>query len=454
VSGLHAVDPQRFDEAVARAARELAAARRALRLAAAEHRAEAPSPLEAHRDVSARSTWLELGEAPAHPIFAAARPWVFALTVDRVAWGLEAALATAWGEPSILVEGEGLPREHVSAHDLLARVLADPMAARGRAHARALEGGAGKVAELARRLAERRAEATHRLGASADDVELPCPPAAIATAARALLDRTAALLDGPKAAPATWDGAIVAALGRDATEGWPARLGARWLEGLFGATELTRGLALELAPLPRALGAASFARALAAFGDAFAVAAAPRSTPFVLARAPFDVRRARRAALFGGLAADAIFGAKALGLGRDRARDQARAVTRALLRSLRLDAARVLLRGALVLPEHALAPRFEEATALALDVPVPLALAGVVPRLEPGDGTRFAGALLAASDRRALVERFDEDWFRSPHAAHALRDEEAAAPAAGAVAEAALDAGLGELVRALAARLE
>src|SRR5262249_25898498 len=154
-----------------------------------------------------------------------------------------------------------------------------------------------------------------------------------------------------------------------------------------------------------------------------------------------DLRRARRAALFAGLAADPVFGARALKIGRGRARDQARGVARALLISLRLDAARVLLRGALVLPRRERAARFEEITAAALGVPIPPSLAGVVPRLGPDDPARFAGALLAARDRRALVEGFDEDWFKSPHAAHAIREEDAA-PASHTVKEDALEAGL------------
>src|SRR5262249_38881735 len=148
-----------------------------------------------------------------------------------------------------------------------------------------------------------------------------------------------------------------------------------------------------------AIGAASFARALGAFGAALAHEGAARGF-FALAHAPFDLRKARRAALFAGLAADPIFFTRALGLGRGRARDQARGVARALLISLRLDAARVLLRGALSLPRREREARFEEITAAALGVPIPPSLAGVVPRLGPDDPARFAGALLAARDRR------------------------------------------------------
>ncbi len=455
MSGVRAVDPARLDRAVAAAAADLAAARRALRLAVAEGRDPSTwgSPLEAHRDVSSRTTWLELGEAPPHPIFVGARAWVEALTLDRVGFALEARTAAAWARPSVTVEGEGMPSEQLSVHALRARVLADPIPARRRFYALALERGAAPVGELVRRAAERRAEAARRLGSSLDALELPCDADALTAAARAVLDRTEALIEPARMRGASYAEPLVAALGRDATEGWPARLSPRWIEETFRATDLARGLAIDLGALPEPLGATSFARALASFGDAFAVAAAPRAAPFVLARRPFDLRRARRAALFGALVADPVFGRRALGLGRDRARDQARTVARALLSSLRLDAARVLLRGALAAGGSDLAHRFEEATERALGVPFSPALAGVLPALSPRDGVRFAGSLLAASDARALRERFDEDWFRSPHAALALRDEEATIAPSERVAATEIEMAVDELERAATARI-
>jgi hypothetical protein len=78
-------------------------------------------------------------------------------------------------------------------------------------------------------------------------------------------------------------------------------------------------------------------------------------------------------------------------------------------------------------------------------------LGGLVPRLGPDDPARFAGALLAAADRRRLVDRFDEDWFRSPHAGRALREEDASPPSSRAVPAASLEAGLAEIVRVLGA---
>jgi hypothetical protein len=407
---------------------------------------DAPSPLDRRRSASSRATWLSLKESK-DPIAAPLRPWVAALTLDRVLWPDYARLAAAWRGRSIAVEAPGVTPFVAAPRELLLKVLADAEPGRRAVFADALVRGAAPVADAARHLAERRAEAMRLLGEGAGTGELPCEPRdAIAKMAERVIADTA-----PFAPPArgSWADAIADAIGRDAGEGWPARLNGRWLFELFHRGPLLEGLRLDPGPLPEALGAASFARALAAFGGALADVDGPRSAPFALARAPFDLRRARRAALFGMLAADPIFGARALGLGRGRARDQARVVARSLLVSLRLDAARVLLRDVLLLPERPRRARFEETTASALGAPIPPALAGVVPRLGPEDPTRLAGALLAARDRLELVERFDEDWFASPHAARAIREEDAVVPASHVAPAAALEAGLAALVRAL-----
>ncbi|MEJ7730909.1 MAG: hypothetical protein WKG00_17040 [Polyangiaceae bacterium] len=72
----------------------------------------------------------------------------------------------------------------------------------------------------------------------------------------------------------------------------------------------------------------------------------------------------------------------------------------------------------------------------------------MLPLLRPGDGGRFAGLLLAAGDRQRLYQAFDEDWFRNPRAATALREEHAAPPELHATG-AEIEAGLSELGRAL-----
>jgi hypothetical protein len=439
-----------LDRDVSRAHRALSAARAELRDDRATQ--EPPSPLERHRGVSSRAIWLELGEVDG-PLAGSLRAWVAALTLERVLWPDTVRLAAAWRRPSIPVGETGVPAAVHAPRDLMLRLLGEATPARARIWADALARGATPVHDAARMLAERRAEAGRLLDSRAsagasllDALEVPAEPtSALAAAASAFLTATAGL--APR--PASFYAPLSDAVGRDFAEGWPARLRARWLFELFRAGPLTEGLRPAIAPLPTALGASSFARALGAFGEALAEADGP-SGPFSLARVPFDLRIQRRAALFASLAADPAFGVHALGLGRGRARDQARGVARALLIDARLAATRVLARGLLGLPEGERRSRFEELTGAALGVPLPFSLAGVVPRLGPDDAARFAGLLLAARDRRALVERFDEDWFRSPHAGRALREEDATpSPSPARANEGALASGVAEVVRAL-----
>jgi hypothetical protein len=452
-----------LDREVARASADLDGAR--ARLARGE--VDVDNPLEAHRRVSSRATLLDLAGL-GEPLAAPLRDWILSLTLERVLWPDTLRRARAWRAPSITVATTGIAALTESPREMLLRTLREADPARRRVFADALAGGAVAVQDAARILADRRVEAARQLGGDLGALEIPVdlraaapatggpgpqgaddvapPPASLAALAARLLADTAALVDRGS----DWAAALAAGVGGSLGEGWPARLGARWLFDLFRKGPLTEGLRPALPPLPAAIGAASFARALGAFGAALADADGPRGL-FARAWAPFDLRRARRSALFAGLAADPLFAGHALGLGRDRARDQARGVARALLVTLRLDAARVLCRGALSLPGGERASLLEEHTAAAIGVALPPSLAGVVPRLGPDDPMRLAGALLAARDRRALVDRFDDDWFRSPHAAHALREEDATLPGPEAKRAplAALAAGLAEIVRVL-----
>lgn len=415
--------------------------------------ASSQNPLEAMRRVSSKASFEELSERASDPIAAGLRAWVYALTLERVLWADTVRLATAWHEEAIeLHEPEAV---RLSARALLERTLAETAPGMRRALAGALAKGAGRVADAAHILADRRAEATRLLGvASADDVEIPCdPPSSILDIAHRLLKETAPLLLERTKGAASWDEVIAAALAREATAGWPARMSARWLEEHLRPSGLTDGLSIRLGPLPSPLGATSFALAFARFGRAFAEAALPESAPFALARPPFELRAPRRSALFAGLLADPVFHARALGLGRDKARDQARSIAAGLLISLRLAAAKVRLRGALLLPLAKRRDRLEEESERALGAPIPGLLAGVVPELSPRDPADLAGFVLAARDRREFVERFDDDWFRSPHAARAIREEQAVLPASPRASAESLSDALTDLVRALESTL-
>lgn len=417
--------PHDIDQRIARAAGHWRSASRALRK---DPEASRNNVLELHRAVTTKSMWIELGERAERakdPILAAARSWVYALVLERVCWPARVLVADAWHAP--VIEVADLEPARLSPRTVRDRVLTDPESDRRRFYVRAFEHGTKSLRDASFVLAERRAEALRKLGVSdADAYEVPLDqPAALTRLAERVLEVTAPF--APRGFR-RWDEVLGYGLARDAGEGWPARLSLRWFTELFAGTGLLDGLSLPAIDPPKLLGAVSFVRALALFGRVYAETDVSRSAPFVFIRSPYDLRVARRAALFGSLPIDPVFGARALNLGRARAMDQARLITRSLIVTLRLDALRVLLRGQELLSLRARQERFEEFSARALGVSLPSDLEFVVPNLSPSDPTRLLGTLLAVADRRSLIERFDEDWFRSPHAAEAIRAEQAELP--------------------------
>lgn len=415
--------PHDIDERIARAAGQWRSAARKLRK---DPDASRLNVLEAHRAVATKSMWIELGERGAKdPVLAAARTWVYALVLERVNWSARALASESLHSKTILVPD--LEPGSLSLRMTLDRLLTDPEAGRRRDYARAFEDKARPLRDLLFVLAERRARAIHELGVrDTDAVEVPLDPL---TALPAVVKRVLELTEPfvPRGLH-RWEQVIASGLARDAGEGWPAQLSVRWLAELFGPTGLFEGVGLPSLDLPRPLGAVSFVRALALFGRVYAETDVPPSAPFVFKRSPFDLRVARRAALFGTLPFDPVFGVRVLNLGRTRAMDQARQIARALIVTLRMDALRVLLRGNELLSFNQRQNRFQELTELTSGVPFPPHLEFVVPNLSPLDPTRFLGTLLAIAHRRSLIERFDDDWFRSPHAVEAIRAEQAEMP--------------------------
>lgn len=414
--------PHDIDQRIARAFGSWRLAARALRK---DPSASRYNVLENHRAVTTRSMWQELGERAKDPILAAARPWVYALLLERLVWPARVLVAEALHGASIEVPDLELHR--LSPRTVLDRILTDPEKDRRRFYVDGFVRGMGALHDASFVMAERRAEALRRLGVDdADQYEVPLDaPAALTRLAERVLEVTNPFL--PRGFR-RWDEVLVSGLGREAGEGWPARLSLRWFTELFAPTGLLDGLLLPAIEPPKLLGATSFVRALALFGRAYAETDVSRSAPFVFIRSPHDLRVARRAALFGSLPLDPVFGVRMLGLGRARAVDQARQIARALILTLRLDALRVLLRDLVLMSPRARRERFEELTNKALGVSIPVELEFVLPRLSAEDPTRFLGTLLAVRDRRELVERFDEDWFRSPHAAFQIRSEQAELP--------------------------
>jgi hypothetical protein len=449
-----------LDRRVWEASRRLASARRAL----ASHTdwAEPPqNPLAPFRPLLRKDMLQEIAEVPDTLLVPALCARVAKLTLARVLWEDEVRIARAWSEPSVnfddnlrlpaaatraLLDAEPIL---ISPRTLLVAVLVDAEPVRRRRVAEGLaRAGRGCLRDAVRFHAERRAAAAAALGVSLDAMELPAPAAAIEAAAADLWAGT----DGFAERFAPWDQGLARAMANDATGGWPAHLTPRWVLSIFAGAGLVRDAQLRDVQLPTVLGAASFARGLVAFGEAFGDAVGPDAPPFVLSRPIVDLRPLRLGALFGLLAGDEVFARRALGLGQGAAREHARAFGRAAVAQGRLAAAAVRVRGALFPPSSELDDRFSEATARAWGEPLPAALAGVLPRIAEDTPARFAAALLAALDRRRLIEAFDEDWYRNPHAAEALR-EMAGVPAP-AVTEAILREGTAELGRTLSAAID
>jgi len=216
-------------------------------------------------------------------------------------------------------------------------------------------------------------------------------------------------------------------VGRDATEGWPARLNARWLRQTFSAARLGDGLLLDVDTLPRPIGAASFARALGQFGRALLAASRADTVPFTLHARPFSSRRSRAAALFASLLLSPAFLQQVLGLSGVRLERQRRTIAAAFLHSLRIDALRVAVAASMATSHSASREHFQLLGERVLGAAPPTALLGVVPAMRPGDGAALVGTLLAVKDHRTLRERFDQDWFRNPRTGEHLRRTMAAA---------------------------
>ncbi|HTJ82862.1 MAG TPA: hypothetical protein VL400_14170 [Polyangiaceae bacterium] len=396
------------------------------------------------RELSSKATFDDLGELRGDPLADAVRSWVGHLTVLRVT-----ASDVARAREARVADDHVSP---VSDAPLSFRALAREVA-RARPDAErwiaALAGASSRARDAIVVHAERRAEATRRLGVQ-DPGDVDHPPfrrADVDQAARAVLDATDAAF-AAEVGRGELRRAVEISLARDAGEGWPAHLTERWVRSLFRGP-LTDGLAIELGELPAELGAASFARALASFGAGLARADVGRGAPVALCRTPGDVLVSSRAALFGGLALEPAFHRRKLGTDASRARGESRRVARAALLWLRVAAAR-----ALVWRTLGEATAWSERLSTASDVveratgaPIDRALVGVFPRVSPDDGAVVVGALLALSARESLRDAFDEDWFDNPRAAEALRHEHQATTLARGYGPRSVEAGIAALAR-------
>ena len=353
--------------------------------------------------------------------------WVRAFVLVRIELVDEVAHARAAAEMRGRFDGEA-PRR-VSWREVWRGVAFSKTPAEARLWLRAAADAAPPIASLRRIRAARRIEVARRMGRDHPwDLLLPVTVASLRAAAARLLDETedlwraeqkAALGEGCDAAAT-----LHCAVARDASEGWPGRLSAAWLQGVFGPG--ASGLPIRLDALPQPVGAASFARALCAFGFAVRTAMAPPSSPFALSHEPAFVSAHRLGFVFGSLAADSQLHVRVLQLGRRAAAAQARTLARTALLEARLHAARILLGDDAAPPS---ADFFAELTARLFGLPLDRRLCGAWPVARSDEPARLVALLQALGAREQLRERFDVDWFRNPRAWTHLKESAGAARA-------------------------
>ncbi len=349
--------------------------------------------------------------------------WVYALTQARIGRDLEVAWNREAAAPKAHVALEA-PREASYREAWREAVFARNLGTR-RSWIEAAASRGPKLAAIAREAAARRVEVARRLGMAYPAAPASLlPRAALHEAAWTLLRGVSELLgalrresrarspDAGAAGPLPlW---IEAGLATDAAEGWPAHLSPRWLEDRF--REMSRGVTLS-STLPRVAGAATFPRALYAFGRALREDAR-NALPFSIARDPFHLDAHRFGAVFGALPTTRVFHRKVLGLSDRTARRQARSLARTALHESVWVAARCLL---LDEAQYAPADTWDEITHTLFGAPIDPLFRGAWPSPEGDEASRLEALLTAPALADLLVRRFDEDWFWNPEAARWIR---------------------------------
>jgi hypothetical protein len=408
----------KLDKDVARAVRAERAFWRTLRADA--RRADAEAWFEPLRHTTTRTTFQEVASLPeSDPLRLPLLAWIRRLAVTRIARLPILALARARQEPTVRLE-EPEPGLH-AVRSIVHHVLADPERARVRSWLAGLGGAPSPLLDLEKTLREATEEITVRLGATVPAIFTPFDRAVVVDESADFLRRTDDLASSLFSGEEDLAGLIGKLVARDVPGVWPTKPDARWLFDQFQGSPLLQGLTLDLGDTPASLGAASFARALARLGAAYARSAVLGSAPFVVTSDPSDVHPLRRGALLASLVTDPVFLRKSLGLSREAAAATTRQLAATFLAELRVAAVTTAL-------DVRRASRGEVAEALerALKVPVAPELSGAFPRLSMRAAERFAAALLARTDTTLLRGEFDDDWFRNPRGLHALRELDAA----------------------------
>jgi hypothetical protein len=352
---------------------------------------------DAHRHVSGQRGLREIEEQSASPLRDAVASWITWLTVARVSQAAEQRRDAALADARAVVR---LERDaEVDVRGIVTGLLGAKTAGEARAWAIALPEAAAKIEEPERTLRETRAEAFRRLGV--DDVSARftgVPASTLVASARELIASTDDLAREVVSRGEPWPLDLPWRLGRDAKEGWPSRLTWRTAAGLLPG--LTLRATMKGDP-PKALGASSFARALAAIGAVFHHETRQKKIePFSMREPPLDPRPIRAGFALASALGERAMHARVLGLASGRAADQARAVAASFLLAMRADAFRVAQRGGDV---DDLADRVFGAH---LRWPSPA----------DEDFPRFVAGLCTQDVVSELREREGDDWFRNPRA--------------------------------------
>jgi hypothetical protein len=371
------------------------------------------------RHVTTRATFQEVASLPGtDPLREALLAWIHRLALTRIARGPILALAQARQDPSLRLQ-EPEPGPH-SAQAVVRRVLAEREHPRARAWHEGLAAASSLLA-YEKTLREAVQEVSARLGVADPSSFTPFDRALVAREGEQLLRRTDDLASSLFTRAEDLAGLVAQLVARDVPGVWPTQPDARWLFDQFQGSPLLQGLKVDLGPTPAALGAASFARALARLGAAYARSAVLGAAPFATSSDPSDCYPLRRGALFASLAANPLFLRKHIGLSRDAAAAASRALGATFLAAARLAAV-----GATVDVTSASSASIAEAVEDALKVPVPSELSGVFPRPSLRAAEHLAASLLARADMVELESAFDEDWFRNPRGLLRLRELDAA----------------------------
>lgn len=404
-------DTLQLDRELARAAERWQGWRRRLR--AGEGSDE--DPFEPSRSALGRTTFIAVRELPdADPLKRPLARWVYRLAEQRINREAFVTVEVARRAPRVIDAPE---RARVSLRDMLKRALRD--APRRDAWLASYVEHAEPLSQATALLWQRRHEVAERMGVAEG---WDRRSAELAEAAEAWLQTThdaARELVPARNLPEL----VELALGKEANEGWPARITPRSLLELLAPTRFLDRVALDPGKLPDALAASSFLRALARVGAAWKDALAPEHQPFVVAHDADGWERRRSGALFASLPLSEHFLKKRLGLGSERSRSQRRALARVVLIESRAAALRTLLWQPALTGSNAFAEAFEGLTERAFGFGLPRAAAGALFRLHDDDAQRFWGLIAAAAQARRLVEDHDEDWFFNPRAADQLRSE-------------------------------